>query len=127
MTKHHDDAELDRLGRGLLETAAATSEEINQAAALPFLYARIQARTNKNDVRSIRRALLSVGRRVLVILALVAATAAGLFWLQLRETVARPAFESVLLGGVTSLSSDEVLEAFLGGRGAVLLKQELKK
>ena len=125
MTKHRGDVELDHLGRALLERAAATSEEINQAAALPFLYARIQAR--KIDVRSTRPALLSVARRVLVILALVTATATGLFWLRLRETVARPAFESVLLGGVTSLSSDEVLEAFLEGRRAVLPKQEVKK
>jgi hypothetical protein len=125
MTKHRGDVELDRLGRALLERAAATSEEINQAAALPFLYARIQARTI--DVRSTRSALLSIARSVLLILALVTATVAGLFWLQLRETVARPAFESVLLGGVRSLSSDEVLEAFLGGRRAVLPKQELKK
>ena len=125
MTKRRDDVELDRLGRALLKTAAATSEEINEAAALPFLYARIQAR--KIDVRSTRPALLSVARRVLVILALVTATATGLFWMRLRETVARPAFESVLLGGVTSLSSDEVLEAFLEGRRAVLPKQEVKK
>jgi len=125
MTKHRDDVELDRLGRALLKTAAATSEEINEAEAVPFLYARIQAR--KIDVRSTRPALLSVARRVLVILALVTATATGLFWMRLRETVARPAFESVLLGGVTSLSSDEVLEAFLEGRRAVLPKQEVKK
>ena len=125
MTKRRDNVALDRLGRALLEAAAATAEETNQAAASPFLYARIQAR--RINVRSARPALLSVARRVLVILALVTATVLGLFWLQLRQTVARPAFESVLLGGVRSLSSDEILEAFLGGRPAVLPKQEFKK
>ena len=79
------DEELDRVGRSVLWSAAASNDEADKVAGSPFLFARIAARI---DEEQRRRSATDTGwlvalreaKRALAALAFVAIAAFGLLW-----------------------------------------------
>jgi hypothetical protein len=80
------DERLDAAGRAVVRAAARAGAEADEAAAAPFLYARVRARVDEQKRREAEAgagwlALLQVARRAVPTMAFVAALAAALlFW-----------------------------------------------
>lgn len=83
--QRRSDEELDRAGKSLLLSAAASDEETDKATSSPFLFARIAARIEEEERRrSTQDAAWLISfreaKRAIALLALVAVAAFGLFW-----------------------------------------------
>lgn len=125
--------ELDRLGR-LIVRAAANETEAEEAAASPFLYARLRARINSERERREEGegwlALFGVIWRAVPMMALVTVFAFVLFWSASMGTSSSGSFsvesllgtsdagiEQVVFADRQPLSSDEVLATILSEDG----------
>ena len=110
---------LNQAGREILRAAQATDEETRQAAAAPFLYARIRARIEEGkqqQVLSESRLMWLVARRAVPALALIAVFALSSFWVFGNRVAAPPDFSSL---DVTADSTP--LEPILSGRQPALV------
>ena len=85
---------LNRAGREVLRAACATDDEIQKAAASPFLYAKIRAgvEREKQQPQSLpeSRLLWLVARQAIPALALIAVIAFSAFWMFGRDATASP-------------------------------------
>lgn len=122
------------MGREIVRASAANEEDVERAAASPFLYARVRARVAAERARLEEaddwRAALRVFRRAVPTVAVVAMLALALFVSVLMGAAqADVRDEATLLGerdtdveqvvftGRSTLSSDEVLETIIEEHG----------
>jgi hypothetical protein len=112
---HIEDEKLDRLSDELLRAFDASESEINTAATSPFLYRRIRVRIEAEEKRRAAEgnpwlAILSILRRAIPALAMVAMLTAGLSWYSRtqsgnsRNSTEAPA---VFSADLMALSADE--------------------
>jgi hypothetical protein len=83
--RHIEDEKLDRLSDELLRAFDASESEIYTAATSPFLYRRIRVRIEAEEKRRAAEsnpwmAVLSISRRAIPALAMLAMLTAGLSW-----------------------------------------------
>jgi hypothetical protein len=94
--ENHDES-LDRAGEAILRAARASQEEVNSAAAAPFLYARIRARLAESKAPApFYQSLImfSVVRRAIPVLALMAVLAIFSYNFAARKApAAAPSFQ----------------------------------
>ena len=129
--KSERDERLDRLGRVVLRASAANEREAEEAAASPFLYARVRTRIRAERERREEGEswfqLLGVVWRAVPAMAMVAIFAFALFWSVSLTTPGVASFDDALVGAQESagiervvfadsqpLSSDDVLATIYG-------------
>ena len=130
MDQSEKDARLDRLGRLLVHSGAASEEEAERVADAPFLYtrlrARIEAERERREEGESWLALLGVVWRAVPAMALIAFFALALFWTASPRAGAPAAFgvealfrtrdagiEHIVFADTNGLSNDEVLATIM--------------
>ena len=109
---------LNRAGREILRAARATDEETRQAAAAPFLYARIHARIEEGrpqQALSESRLMWLVARRAVPALALIAVFALSSFWVFGNRVAAPSDFSSPDFSNIDVTADSTPLEPILSG------------
>lgn len=118
---HIENKKLDRFGAELLHAFDPSENEINTAAASPFLYRRIRVRIEAEAHRRLETrgkwfALLAEAKHAIPVLATIAVIAIGLLlYAPSRDTqTTTDPSRLMVIAEMPSVSSDEIIDSIVG-------------